>query len=183
MENEKGKLYARKNALANDPNLPEETVDDLKKKYGLDQIVVLNCNENPLGTSPKAAEAIRKAATESFVYPDNTSSVLRKKVADSYGIQDDMVVFGNGADNILLMLAEAFIEEGEEMIVGSPSFFVYGTTTNIVGGKVIHVPLKDYTYDLGAIKARITEKTKIIMICNPNNQQALLLRKLKLMNS
>lgn len=169
MENEKGKLYARKNAMANDPNLPEVTVEDLKNMYGLNEIAVLNCNENPLGTSPKAAEAIKKAAAESYIYPDNTSSALRKKVADVYGIADDMVIFGNGADNILLMLAEAFIEEGEEMIVGSPSFFVYGTTTQIVGGKVIQIPLKDYTYDLDAIKACITDKTKIIMICNPNN--------------
>lgn len=169
MENEKGKLFARKNVLSLDPNLPEETLDGLKQRYGLKEIAVLNCNENPLGTSPKAAAAVREAANQVFVYPDNTSSELRAKVAKNYGITDDMVIFGNGADNILLMLAEAFLEEGDEMVVGSPSFFVYGTTTQLMGGKIVKVPVKDYTYDLDAIRKSITEKTKIVMICNPNN--------------
>ncbi|MEG1500936.1 MAG: histidinol-phosphate transaminase, partial [Clostridiales bacterium] len=138
-------------------------------EYGLEKIISLNCNENPLGISPKAQAAIVDASVNGFLYPDDSSMDLRIKVAEQMGIDKDMVIFGNGADNILMMLAQAFLNEGDEYLVGDPSFFVYETTSALIGGKLVGVPLKDYTYDLKALKAAITPKTKIVMICNPNN--------------
>jgi histidinol-phosphate aminotransferase len=138
-------------------------------EYGLDEIIRLAFNENPLGTSPKAAEAMKRAVDDIYMYPEGSSIMLRRKVAANFGINEDMVIFGNGADNILLLIAQAFVNEGEEIIIGDPTFSVYETVCTIMGGTIVKVPLKDFTYDLTAIFQKITEKTKLIFICNPNN--------------
>ncbi|MCR4962722.1 MAG: histidinol-phosphate transaminase [Firmicutes bacterium] len=169
MANVKGAELVRPCILGNDPNLPEQTNEELKKEFNLKEVLSFNCNENPLGTSPKAIAAIQEHAKDVFLYPDATCTELRRKVAKANGIDEMQVLFGNGADNVLLMLTETFLNEGEEMIVGSPHFFVYNTTVQLVGGKLVTVPLKNYTVDLKAIKAAITPKTKLIMVCNPNN--------------
>lgn len=162
--------FARNFVMELEPNFPYTTAEDIKAKHGLKDIVILDSNENPLGTSPKAVQAIKDAAHTCGRYPDNTSSVLRRKVADANGIEPDMVLFGNGADNVLLMLSEAFLNPGDEMLVGSPYFFVYYTTSQLCGAKVEEVPLnEDYAYDLDAVLAKIGPRTKIVMICNPNN--------------
>ena len=147
----------------------ELSFSEVSMKYGIDKITALNCNENLFGVSPKAVKAMQEKLANVNFYPQPTSSILREKIAQNHGIDDDMVIFGNGADNILLVLAQSFINEGDEYIIGDPSFFVYQSTAAILGGKIIKVPLIDFTYDLNAIKAKITPKTKIIMICNPNN--------------
>ncbi len=169
MANVKGAELVRPFILEIDPNLPEQTNEELKEEFNLKEVLSFNCNENPLGTSPKAIAAIQEHAKDVFLYPDATCTALRRKVAKANGIDEMQVLFGNGADNVLLMLAETFLNEGDEMIVGSPHFFVYGSVVQLVGGKLVMVPLKDYTVDLKAIKAAITPKTKIVMICNPNN--------------
>lgn len=169
MEKVKGAEFARPEILELYPNLPTQTNDELKAEYNLKEILAFNCNENPLGTSPKAIEAIKANADQVFLYPDATCTALRRKVAADNGIDEMQVLFGNGADNVLLMLAEAFLNEGDEMIVGSPHFFVYGAVVQLMGGKLVTAPLKNFTVDLDAIKSAITPRTKLVMICNPNN--------------
>ncbi len=169
MENTKGLKLARREVHALQPAKAGPSLDDIMQENHLSEIISLNCNENPLGVSPMAEKAMMENAKKVFQYPDPTCSALRQRVAKEMGIDDEMVIFGNGADNILLMLAEGFLNEGDEYLVGSPSFFVYQTTSALMGAKLVQVPLKDFAYDLDAIKAAITPKTKIIMLCNPNN--------------
>ncbi|ATW27490.1 histidinol-phosphate transaminase [Candidatus Formimonas warabiya] len=149
--------------------VPGKPVEEAIREYGLKEMIRLASNENPLGTSPKALEAMKQALDDAYLYPEGSSTELRRKVAATFGIEADMVIFGNGADNILLMIAQAFIDEDDEVIVGDPTFSVYETVTRIMGGRVVKVPLRDFTYDLSAIVRKITPQTKLIFVCNPNN--------------
>lgn len=149
--------------------VPGKPMEEVQKEYGLTEIIKLASNENPLGTSPKALEAMHQALGETNLYPEGSSRKLRQKVAANFEIDENMVIFSNGADNILLLIAQGFISEGDEVIIGDPTFSVYESVTKIMGGKLIMVPLQNSTYDLAAIAQQITDKTKLIFICNPNN--------------
>ncbi|ATW27804.1 histidinol-phosphate transaminase [Candidatus Formimonas warabiya] len=169
MENIKEKDLARRGINELVAYVPGKPIEEVKREYGLTEIIKLASNENPLGTSPKAVAAMKQAIDDVYMYPEGSSMDLRQKVAAHFGIDDDMVIIGNGADNILLLIAQALVDEGDEVITGDPSFSVYESVTRIMGGNFIKVPLKDFTYDLPAIAERITDKTKLIFICNPNN--------------
>jgi len=142
---------------------------ELKKEHGVTEIIRLSANENPLGTSPKAAAAMKEAVDQVYLYPDSKSGELRQKVAAMFGITEDMIVFGNGADNILLMIAQAFLNPGDEAVIADPTFGVYETVIQMMGGQVVKVPLREMTHDLEAMAARITPRTKLVIVCNPNN--------------
>ncbi|MCR6544097.1 histidinol-phosphate transaminase [Dehalobacterium formicoaceticum] len=169
MENKAEINLARKGIEKLIAYVPGKPVEEVAREYGITEIVKLASNENPLGTSPKALAAMQQILPSVYMYPEGSSPALRERIAANYGIESDMVIFGNGADNILLLIAQAFINEGDEVIIGDPTFSVYETTTRIMGGRVLKVPLKNFTYDLAGIKGKISEKTKIIYICNPNN--------------
>ena len=149
--------------------VPGKPAEEVKREYGLSDIIKLASNENPLGPSTQAVDAMKEAILESHLYPEGSCALLRKKLAATLEIEDDMIIFGNGADNTLTMIAQAFINEGDEAILGNPSFSAYDTVTKIMGGKAIKVPLDDFAYDLPAIAKKITSKTKLIFVCNPNN--------------
>ncbi len=149
--------------------VPGKPTEEVKREYGLDTVIKMASNENPLGVSPKAVAAMKAEAENCFMYPEGSSRVLREKLAQGFGVDPSMVILGNGADHILTMLAQAFVNEGEECIMGDPSFAAYATNTTIMGGKSIKVPLKDMTFDLDAMAAHFSPKTKLIFICNPNN--------------
>jgi len=169
MEEMKGTKLARRGINDLIEYIPGKPVEEVKKEYGLTQIIKLASNENPLGTSPKAIEAMKRAVEDAYIYPEGSSRSLRQRIASTYKIDEDMVILSNGADNILTIISHAFLNDGEEVIMGDPSFSVYETVTKIMGGVVIKVALTDFTYDLPSIAGRISDKTKLIFICNPNN--------------
>ncbi len=121
------------------------------------------------GPSPLAIEAIKKEIKNINLYPEGSSSLLREKLAHRLSIDKEMIIVGNGADNVIDLIGMAFINDGDEVITGEITFPAYETAAKIMGGKIIPIKLKDYTYDLEEIAQRINEKTKIIFICNPNN--------------
>ncbi|HHT62402.1 MAG TPA: histidinol-phosphate transaminase [Clostridia bacterium] len=151
------------------PYVPGKPAEEVKKEYGLTEIVKLASNENPIGTSQKAIEAIRAEIFNVNFYPEGSSRLLRQRIAENFNINEEMVILSNGADHVLNLIGQAFINEGDEVITGDPTFVVYETTTKIMGGKVIKVPLSNFTYNLSAIAEKISQKTKLIFICNPNN--------------
>lgn len=169
MDIEAGAKFARNGINELIAYVPGKPVEEVVKEYGVTEIIMLAANENPLGTSPKAKEMMQQMISNVYMYPEGSSFALREKIAANYGINDNMVILGNGADNILFMIAQAFVNQGDEVIIGDPTFSVYETTTLIMGGNVVKVPLKDFTYDLSALAERITDKTKLIFVCNPNN--------------
>ncbi len=152
--------------------IPGRTSESVKEKYGLDKVLKLASNENQYGVSPKAVEAMVQAATEANIYPDPFCLQLRKKLGKKFGFDEsgDNVIISQGGCGIIALLGEVFITEGDEMICCDPTFDAYAGACRRNGGIVVKVPVtKEQLYDLDGIFAAITEKTKMIFICNPNN--------------
>ncbi len=133
-------------------------------------LVRISSNENNLGVSRKAVEAIKNAATECNRYGDSRCSSLREKLAGKHGMTADQFVIGNGLDGIFTMLGRAFIEPGDEVVCGELTFSVYAETAEIMGGKAVIVPMTEkMELDTGGFIKAVTDKTRIVVFCNPNN--------------
>jgi histidinol-phosphate aminotransferase len=149
--------------------VPGKSIEEVQKEIGPKRWIKLASNENLLGPSPKAIAAIRKELPHIYMYPDGPCSVLREALAQKFSLPERMVVISNGADNLILMIANAFVDEGDEVVMADPTFAVYTNVTQIMGGKVVKVNLKDFTHDLEGMLEKINRKTKLVFICNPNN--------------
>jgi len=160
---------ARKGILKIASYVPGKSIEEVEKEFGVKRWTKLASNENLLGPSPKAINAIRKELSKIYLYPEGPCTVLRKALATKFAIPEKMVVISNGADNLILMIANAFVNEGEEVVMADPTFSVYTNATQIMGGKPIKVKLKDFTHDLDAMLKKVNRRTKLIFICNPNN--------------
>jgi histidinol-phosphate aminotransferase len=148
---------------------PGKPVDEVKREFRIDKIVKLASNENALGPSPKAVQALQAALAGIHRYPDNGCYYLREKLAAKYGLDRSRLLFGHGSNEIIQLIVLAFLTPDEEVITAGQTFILYPIMSNARGARVIEVPLKDFTYDLEAMAGRITDKTKIIFISNPNN--------------
>ncbi len=144
----------------------EEVVHELHLKG---EVIKLASNENPLGTSPLALEAMQKALHESYLYPDDNCFYLIRKLANRLGVKPENIIAGNGSVEILPLLTLAYLGPGNSAIVSQGSFIWYKIAINIAAGELIEVPLKNYTRDLNAIRSAIKENTKIIFLDNPMN--------------
>lgn len=152
--------------------IPEEPIESVKERLGLKKLVRLSANENPFGTSPKVKEAILKwNFGEENRYPDGYASDLRNKIANFIGVIPEKLVFGVGLDEIITMISRIFLETGDEVILSKPTFSEYALHAQIEGAKVIEVPClsENGHYDFEGFLKQITNKTKIIWVCNPNN--------------
>ena len=148
---------------------PGKPIEEVERELGITGIIKLASNENPLGPSPKAIEVIHKMATEVHRYPDATAHFLKQKMSAKLELAPEQIGFGNGADEIITFIAAAFIHPGDEALVPTPTFIRYETCVQMMGGKPINIPLKDWKLDLEALKENINDRTKMIFLCNPNN--------------
>ena len=148
---------------------PGKPIEDVKKEYGLDKVVKLASNENPLGCSPKAIEAIKKATETLSLYPDGNATLLKEALAEKLNLNPSQILPSSGSDEMILQLATAFINKGDESIMADITFSRYMDTTKLMGGIPVIVPLENWTHDLNSMIAAITDKTKLIWLCNPNN--------------
>ena len=152
------------------PYVPGKPMEELERELGITNSIKLASNENPLGPSPRAVEAMRAAAAEIHRYPDGASFELRARLSSRLGVQGAQLVFGTGADEILELIAKTLIGPGDEVVYGWPSFAMYPIVVKGMGGTVVPVPLtEDFVYDLDAMAAAVTPRTRLVMICNPNN--------------
>ncbi|MGB7575011.1 MAG: histidinol-phosphate transaminase [Thermodesulfobacteriota bacterium] len=165
----KAKNLARKGILKIASYMPGKSIEEVQKEFGAKKWTKLASNENLLGPSPRALTAIRKELTKIYLYPEGPCTVLRKALAEKFAIPEEMAVISNGADNLIHMIANAFVNEGDEVVIADPTFSVYTNVTQIMGGKPIKVKLKDFTHDLDAMLNKVNRKTKLVFICNPNN--------------
>ena len=164
------KNLANKNVLPIKPYVPGKPIDEVKREYGLTDVIKLASNENPLGPSKKALERVQEVLHTTNIYPDGYCFNLRTVMAKKFDLDINNFVFGDGTDEVLGLLFLAFVSSGDEVIYGVPSFVEYERYNQLVGGEHIKVSLtEDYKYDLKEIKEKITDRTKMIMICNPNN--------------
>ncbi len=161
--------FARKSVLGVEPYPMGRPVEELQAELGLPELALMATNENPLGPSPKAMEAARRELGRLNIYPDGGCAALARKLSGKLGIDPAMVVFGNGGDNCISLVAAAFLDAGDEVVVGDPSFPVYAIAAGVSGAAVIRVPLKGFAHDLEGMRARIGPRTKLVVVCNPNN--------------
>ncbi|MGQ9648331.1 MAG: histidinol-phosphate transaminase [Thermodesulfobacteriota bacterium] len=160
---------ARRGILRITPYIAGKSIEEVEKEFGAKKWVKLASNENLLGPSPKAVEAIRNELPTIYFYPEGPCTVLREAIAKKFSLSIKEVVISNGADNLILMIANAFVNEGDEVVMAAPTFPVYTNVTQIMGGKVVKVKLKNYTHDLDGMLKKVSRKTKLVFVCNPNN--------------
>jgi histidinol-phosphate aminotransferase len=144
-------------------------IEEIQADLGLETLALMATNENPLGPSPKAVEAIKAESGKVNRYPQGPCTFLKRKVASRLGIGEDMIIFSNGADNCLRIIGYSFLNSGDEVIVAHPAFPVYGIVAKTMGAVPVEVPLKEHVHDLEAMAERIGDKTKLVFVCNPNN--------------
>jgi histidinol-phosphate aminotransferase len=135
---------------------------------GVAKIHKLSSNETPLGPSPKAAEAVRSFENLEL-YPDGSATKLREAIAAKYGLDAKRIVCGAGSDELLSLITNAYVGPGDEGIFTEHGFLVYRIALLAAGGVPVVAPEKDYRTDVDAILTRVTEKTKIVFLANPNN--------------
>lgn len=151
------------------PYVPGKPVEELERELGIRNIVKLASNENPLGPSPKVLEAIRMASAELTRYPDGSAFRLKNALADHLAVNADQITVGNGSNDILELIARAFVTPEHEVIFSQHAFAVYPIVTQAVGATAVVVKARDWGHDLDAMANAITERTKLIFIANPNN--------------
>ncbi|MGN7413640.1 histidinol-phosphate transaminase [Paenibacillus sp. SAF-068] len=148
---------------------PGKPIEEVKRELGLEQVIKLASNENPYGSSPAALEAITREMSNISIYPDGSSVELTGVLAKHLGVERNNLIFGCGSDEIIALITRAFFLPGDETIMADQTFSVYKSNADIEGAVTIEVPLKDGTHDLSAMLAQISDKTKAVWVCNPNN--------------
>jgi histidinol-phosphate aminotransferase len=151
------------------PYQPGKPIDELQRELGIKEVVKLASNENPLGPSPRAIEAIQKQLTETSRYPDGNGFVLKQALAAHLGVDTMQITPGNGSNDVLELIARAFATSGDEIIFSQYAFAVYPLATQAVNAKAVTVAAKNWGHDLDAMAEAITGATKVVFIANPNN--------------
>jgi len=153
------------------PYVPGKPVEELAREFGLrpQDIVKLASNENPLGPSPAVREAIAAALPELTRYPDGNGFALKQALAAKSGVNTAGITLGNGSNDILELVARAFVGPEHEVVFSDHAFAVYPIVTQAVGARAVSVPAKDWGHDLDAMAAAITPSTRVVFIANPNN--------------
>jgi len=157
------------------PYQPGKPIEELQRELGLTEIVKLASNENPLGPSPKALAAMQAVLPDLALYPDGSGYRLKNALAANYGVTPEQITLGNGSNEILELLARAFLTPGLETVYSQHAFAVYPLVTQAVGAQGVAVPAVNYGHDLAAMAAAVTEQTRLVFIANPNNPTGTLL--------
>jgi len=180
MENKIEKLV-REGIRQISPYKPGKPIEELQREYGLKKIIKLASNENPFGPSPEAIKAIKNTAETVGRYPDGAGYYLKNKISRLISVPVEEIILGSGSSEIISMTLETFVKEGEEVIYPHPSFLIYKILALKIGAKRVEVPLnEDFSYDLNKFLDSITDKTKVIILCNPNNPTGTIIRKKQL---
>ncbi len=150
---------------------PGKPIEETARELGLDpaDIIKLASNENPLGPSPAARRAMAEALADAHVYPDGAAHRLRSAIAAKLSCQVGQIVPGNGSNEIIELLCHVFLNRETELIAAEHAFVVYKLMATLFGARYVEVPDPDFTHDLDAMAAAVTERTRLIFITNPNN--------------
>ncbi|MBR6729325.1 MAG: histidinol-phosphate transaminase [Clostridia bacterium] len=163
-------IQAKKALQDATPYVPGRPISEIQRLYGLEKVVKLASNENPLGASPRAIEAVRRVAEQIFLYPDPGAYTLRMSLSERFDLPPESFVFGTGSDGLIELICKTFLSEGDESIMPDPSFSLYELNVKAAGATPVKVPLSgDYAVTPLAMLPYVNEKTKVIWLCNPNN--------------
>lgn len=151
------------------PYQPGKSIASVQRELGLKTVVKLASNENPLGPSPLAMAAYRKAEKSCALYPEGTSPELRAGLALFHQVEVESIIVGNGSDEIIRLLCEAFLDPEDEVVVSQHAFIRFKQQASMMGARVIEVPMTDWTHDLALMAQAASPRTKLIFVANPNN--------------
>jgi len=156
---------------------PGKPIEETARELGCapSDIIKLASNENPLGPSPKAIAAMRDAIENAHLYPDGGAFYLRNAIAKKLNVTPDHIILGNGSNEIIELLAHAFLERGDAIVTSEHAFVAYKIIARVFGAETIEAPSRDYSHDLDALLDAITDRTELIFIANPNNPTGTLL--------
>lgn len=159
------------------PYQPGKPISELAREFGLAEagIVKLASNENPLGISPLARQAIERALPDLALYPDGNGFALKAAISKKFGVQQTQIVLGNGSNDVLELVARGFLQAGVAAVYSQHAFAVYPLVTQATGARGICVPARKFGHDLPAMRAAITPETRLLFIANPNNPTGTLL--------
>ena len=149
--------------------VPGKPIEEVQRELGMDHVDKLASNENPLGPSPKAVEAMAKSLSELHRYPDVFGFELKTKLANRFNIKIDNVILGGGSEGIMSTIMRTFLLSDDEMVSAANSFIGFRVLANASGRKIHWVPMKNHHYDLQAMADKVNDYTKIIYIANPDN--------------
>jgi len=163
--------------LANRPVLTQPVyeagrpIEVVAREFGLDpsSVLKLASNENPLGPSPLGLAAASRALASCHLYPDSACTFLRERLAAAWGLSPGNFVVGNGSNEVMILLAQAFLRPGDEVVFGSQSFVVYRLATLLCGATPVEVPMPGFRHDLAAMRAAVTARTRLLFLASPNN--------------
>jgi len=152
------------------PYEPGKPIETLERELGIHGSIKLASNENPLGPSPKAIAAVERAAARMHRYPDGAAFRLREALSGRLGVEPGQLVFGCGCDELLELVAKAFLGPGDEAVFAWPSFAMYPIVVQGMGASAVRVPLDgNLVHDLPALAKAVTSRTRVVFVCNPNN--------------
>ena len=151
------------------PYQPGKPIEEVEREYGISNSVKIASNENPLGPSPKALEAIRAALPQLNLYPDGDAFYLKQRLAEKLGLDRSRIIIGNGSNELIEMLVRTFLRVGESIVAAEHAFAIYHLCVHAAGGRTITVPHTSFTFDLDAMARAIDTDTRIIFLDNPNN--------------
>ncbi|MGB3339928.1 MAG: histidinol-phosphate transaminase [bacterium] len=160
------------------PYKPGRPIEEVVRQLGIkEQIIKLASNENPLGPSPKAVEAITKAAGNVNLYPDDNCFYLKRKMYEKFGQPPENIIIGSGSVELIELIFKAYVNPGDQVIMSEPSFIMYKIACQIFGGERIAIPLRDFRHDIKAMSRAINHKTKIVILDNPINPTGTIIKK------
>lgn len=151
------------------PYAPGKSIASVQRELGLKNVIKLASNENPLGASPKALAALKRSLKQVSLYPEGSSPELREAIARFHKISADRVLVGNGSDELIRLLCEAFLETEDEGVASQYGFIRFRQQAAMMGARVIEVPMVDWTHDLETMGKACSSRTKLVFVANPNN--------------
>lgn len=169
IETKKSKMVIAPGIEQIEKYIPGRTIEEVTSEIEIKPIIKLASNENPFGMSPKAEYAIRNSLKKGNQYPPIINPVLQQKIAEINHIKPTCIVTGNGADSILYSACNAFLTINDEVLIPEVTFDIYKTASLIKGAKIIEIPMPDLFIEASEILKRVTSKTRMIFLCNPNN--------------
>jgi histidinol-phosphate aminotransferase len=149
--------------------VPGKPIEEVEREYGVSNVAKLASNENPLGPSPKALAAVREAAAKVHLYPDGSAFYLRAALARKLGVSAAEIAVGNGSNELLELVVRTFVCEGEEVLTSANSFVVYRLASQAHGRVCVEAPMREHRYDLRAVAERLSPRTKVVFLANPDN--------------
>jgi histidinol-phosphate aminotransferase len=161
----------RKSVLSQPVYEGGKPIEDVAREFGLDpaSIVKLASNENPIGSSPLGLAAAKQSLEHANLYPDGGTFAIRTALAKHWNLKSSQFIVGNGSNETLILLAQAFAGPGDEIVFGAQGFIVYKLAALMFGATPVSVPMPGYAHDLKAIRAAVTDKTRIVFLACPNN--------------